>query len=416
MEKSEVKISIVGAGVSGLTCALELEKHGYSPQIFEATDRVGGRVKTNIYEEYQLDHGFQVLLTAYPMANKYLKSNDLDLQYLEDGAILFNDGKSKFGDPFSNIGFLIPTLLSAKATTLDKLKVFKLRLHLKKKSLEEIFNSEETTTHQYLKSYGFSSQIIENFFRPFFAGIFLEESLDTSSRMFEFVYKMFAEGKAAIPKAGMEAIPIHLKSKLKKTTFHFNTRIDKITEGTIFIDGLEPIESEYIVISHDAENLVANLKNQQTNWTSCDCLYFEVDKRVINSPTIGLLARKGHFINNIFYPSSLDSKSKGAKELLSVTVVKSHSLSKVDLVKKVEEELNSLFGIKTERFLKHYEIPKALPKLGGLQYDLPSTETKLLDKVFLSGDSLLNGSLNAAMISGERAAQAIINSVEGINR
>lgn len=414
MEKSEVKIAIVGAGVSGLICALALENHGFSPTIFEKSDRVGGRVKTDVYEGYQLDRGFQVLLTAYPMAKKYLSSVELNLQLLEDGAMLFHDGMSKFGDPLSNIKFLFPTLFSSKLTLLDKWKIFNLKLKVQKKSLEEIFNSEETTTLHYLQRYGFSNQIIENFFRPFFSGIFLEEELTTSSRMFEFVYKMFAEGKAAIPKAGMEAIPIHLKSKLKKTTFHFNTQIDRVSEGSVLIDGLAPIQSDYIVITHNAEGLVGNLQNQQISWNSCDCLYFEVNTRVIKSPTIGLLTKKGHLVNNIFYPSSINSTSKGAKELLSVTIVKSHNLTKLELIKKVEEELNTLFGIKVERFLKHYYISQALPILRGLQYDLPSTETKLLDRVFLSGDSLLNGSLNAAMISGERAAQAIINAVRGV--
>jgi phytoene dehydrogenase-like protein len=80
MKKEDCKIHIVGAGVSGLIAARILEDHGYQPTIIEATERVGGRVKTDVVNGYQLDHGFQVLLTAYPAAKKYLNYDELELQ------------------------------------------------------------------------------------------------------------------------------------------------------------------------------------------------------------------------------------------------------------------------------------------------------------------------------------------------
>ena len=65
---SDKKIYIVGAGLSGLVAALELEKSGFEPVILEASDRVGGRMKTDEVDGFRLDHGFQVLNTAYPEA------------------------------------------------------------------------------------------------------------------------------------------------------------------------------------------------------------------------------------------------------------------------------------------------------------------------------------------------------------
>jgi phytoene dehydrogenase-like protein len=73
MNKENYKIHIVGAGISGLVAAKVLEDKGYSPVIIEATDRVGGRIKTDIINGYQLDHGFQVLLTSYPEAKKIFR-------------------------------------------------------------------------------------------------------------------------------------------------------------------------------------------------------------------------------------------------------------------------------------------------------------------------------------------------------
>ena len=112
MEKSAYKIHIIGAGISGLIAAQILENHGYHPTIIEASATVGGRVKSDIVNGYTLDHGFQVLLTSYPAAKKYLNYEALDLQKLLPGATLFKNGKAQtIGDPLRNLSLLFPTLL-----------------------------------------------------------------------------------------------------------------------------------------------------------------------------------------------------------------------------------------------------------------------------------------------------------------
>jgi monoamine oxidase len=54
MQHSE-EIYIVGAGISGLIAAYELEQKGYRPIIIEQTHEVGGRVKTLREKGYDLD-------------------------------------------------------------------------------------------------------------------------------------------------------------------------------------------------------------------------------------------------------------------------------------------------------------------------------------------------------------------------
>ena len=169
MKETNKSIHIIGGGISGLIAAQVLEKRGYHPIILEATSRVGGRLKTDIVDGYQLDHGFQVLLTAYPAAQEYLDFKTLELQEFLPGATIFNKGKqSTIGDPLRDISLLFPTLFSGIGSLLDKLKVLSLNAKLKKKSIEEIFESEEITTLSYLQSFGFSSKMIDTFFKPFF--------------------------------------------------------------------------------------------------------------------------------------------------------------------------------------------------------------------------------------------------------
>lgn len=413
MKKSDYKIHIVGAGISGLIAAQILENFGYKPTIIEATDKVGGRVKSDIVDDYILDHGFQVLLSSYPAAQKYLDYEKLELQELLPGATIFKDEKQQtIGDPLRNLSLLFPTLLASVGNFSDKTKILKLNAVLKKKNITNIFKEDEKTTLQYLKDFGFSEAMINDFFKPFFTGIFLENKLDTSSRMFEFVYKMFGDGLAVLPKNGIQAIPNQLKHNLKNTTFIFNSSVKNVLDNKIILKDNSEIKTHITIIATEASHLISNLKNQETEWKSCHTLYFETNKRVIQKPLIGLVTDKDALINNIFYHNSIKTSTKGAKELLSATVVKDHKLSELNLVLRVTEDLKKFCGIEVKKFIKHYHIKKALPSLSNLQYEISSSETKLKSTIFLAGDILLNGSLNAAMISGERAALGVIQTLE----
>ena len=410
MKQKSPSIHIIGGGISGLIAARVLEEHGLSATIIEATDRLGGRVKTDVVDGYNLDHGFQVLLTAYPAAKKYLDFDALALQEFLPGSAIFKNGKQKIiGDPLRNLSLLIPTLFSEIGTVNDKLKILALNRRLKKKSIQNIFAEKEQTTLAYLENIGFSETIITDFFIPFFSGIFLENKLDTSSRMFEFVYKMFGEGNAALPKDGIQAIPKQLFEKLKNTTCVFNTKVKSVENGSIILESGEIIKSNFTIIATQASGLVSNLKNQATLWKSCDTLYFEVTKREIRKPLIGLIAAPNALINNIFYHTSLQTSATATKELLSVTVIDRQNLTNKQLVTGVQKELKELCNIDSCTFIKQYNIPMALPNLQDIQYEMLPSETRLTETIFLAGDTQLNGSLNAAMIAGERAALEVIN-------
>ena len=400
------KITIIGAGISGLITAIELEKLGFSPIIIEASDCVGGRVKTDIVEGFQLDHGFQVLLEAYPKAKKYLNYKTLELQKLVPGAVIYKNGKTNLiGDPLRDFSLFVPTLLAKVGSIKDKLAIFKLNLELKNKSIEAIFNDEQQSTLQYLEDKGFSDRIIQNFFKPFFTGIFLETDLRTSSAMFQFTYKMFGEGLALIPKEGVQAIPNQLKSQLTKTVFKFNTKVKSVEEKRIILEDDSVISSDIIIIATDASRILGLEK--PIAWKSCDTLYFEVEQNTLKNPIIGLLADKDALINNIFYTTSIANNNISKEQLLSVTIVKNHNLDEADLISRIKTELKNKCGIITKRFIKRYSIKKALPDLEHLDYFGSDEKFLFSDTIYLAGDTMLNGSLNAAMTSGEIVAQLI---------
>jgi protoporphyrinogen oxidase len=413
LDKKDFKIYIVGAGVSGLVAAQVLENKGYHPIILEASDRAGGRVKTDIKKGFQLDHGFQVLLSSYPAAQKYLDFKALKLQKLKPGAVIFKNGKQQvIGDPLRDISTLFSTLFSGIGTLSDKFKIFQLNLKLKNKSVEAIFSSDEISTKEYLQKFGFSSQIIAQFFTPFFTGIFLENELKTSSRMFEFVFKMFGEGLAVIPKEGMEEISKQLVSNLKNTTFQYNTQVTSVSDKEIILHAGDKLVSTATIITTDASKLVKNAPSKNLTWKSCQTLYFTANKRVIEKPMIGLVSMEDSLINNIFYHTSVASHSNNTEELLSVTVVKEHQLSEEQLIAAVTKQLKEECTIDHLTFLAIYHIKRALPDLKNIKYEVSPSETQLSSGIFLAGDVQLNGSLNAAMIAGEKAALQVIASIK----
>jgi protoporphyrinogen oxidase len=354
-----------------------------------------------------------VLLSSYSAAKKYLDYKSLNLQKLQAGSCVFADGKQYFfGDPLRNLSLFIPTLFSPLGTLGDKLKIAKLNFQLQRKTLDKIFEDREITTKEYLIAKGFSKNIIKNFFTPFFRGIFLEEELYTSSRMFEFVFKMFGEGLALLPKGGIEDIPIHLKDKLQKTEIYHNSFASSVKDMEITLANGKKIKTNYTIIATEPTNLVDGLKGQDTGWKSCQNLYFTCSRRVYEKAFIGLVSNQECLINNVFYPTSVPTNKKTKDELLSVTIVKDHGLTEKELIERVKKELKEECKIEDVEFLKFYNIPRALPKLSNLQYDISPSETKLKDGIFLAGDVLLNGSLNAAILAGEKAAMGVLDAVK----
>ncbi len=405
----ETKIHIIGAGVSGLVAAKILEQHGYAPIILEASDRVGGRLKTDIIDGFQLDHGFQVLLSSYPEAKKHLDFKKLNLQEFKSGSKIFVNGQVKtIGDPTRDWTVLFSTLFSGIGTFSDKLKVNKLKKTLEGKTIEQIFHGQEQRTIDYLRELGFSSDMIEKFFVPFFSGIFLETELKTSSRMFEFIFKMFGEGFATLPKGGIEEIPKQLLTSLSKTEIKYNSPVKSLFGSEIKLVNGESIQTDYTIVATEASHIINNMSDQEIEWKHCDTLYFVSNEKIFSEPYIGLVANSGSLINNIFYHTSLQTESSGKGELLSVTIVNGHDLSEDDLIRQVDKELSELCGINNLRFLKRYQIKKALPNITDIVSDVEPSHTMLANQIFLAGDIQLNGSLNAAMRSGERAAQGLI--------
>ena len=169
-------VIIIGAGLSGLSAAIYLHRQGRKVLVLEASDRAGGRVKTDVYDGFILDRGFQVLLTAYPDAKSLLNYKDLQLKKMLPGAtVLYDGGTFEIADPLRRPAALLNTLFAPVGTLKDKINTLWLKNKLQKMTVDEIFAQPEQSTHKQLLDYGFSQKMIQRFYAPFLSGIFLEK-------------------------------------------------------------------------------------------------------------------------------------------------------------------------------------------------------------------------------------------------
>ncbi|NND31727.1 MAG: NAD(P)-binding protein [Saprospiraceae bacterium] len=409
-ERSKPTIHIIGAGISGLICAWELEQKGFSPIIIEKNPDVGGRLQTVSVGDYALDRGFQVLLTAYPAVKRYLDLDALKLKnFLAGAAIRKNKVLFQLADPLRHPALWKKTLDFPFATSRDKLLIIKLVLTLRLKTVRSIFGSREVKTLDYLSSYGFSQQFIQSFFLPFFSGIFLENKLETSSRMFEFVLKMFIEGNATVPSGGIQQIPLQLKSRLKNTSFLFNTTVSTIAERVIKLIDQRQLATDYLVIATDPAKILPDYPTSQPiEWQHCQNLYFKVGRPIFTEPLLGLIADEDSLINNFHFINSGEASS-----IISVTIVKTHRLEYPELVRKVKEEISELCPGRPPELIESFNIDHALPIHSAVEYAPVATKIRIANWVFLAGDHMANPSLNGAMESGKAAADLLYKVIKG---
>ena len=406
-------ITIIGAGISGLTAAVYLHQKGYKVQILEASERAGGRIKTDIIDGFRLDRGFQVLLTEYPETKALLDYNILNLKrFLPGATVLYDRGQFEIADPFRRPTALFATLFAPVGNLKDKINTLFLKNKLVKITISAIFKQPETDTISQLKNYGFSSKMINRFYKPFFSGIFLENDLKTSSNMFDFVMKMFSEGDAAIPELGMEEIPKQLVAMLPENSIQYNVKVSAIENNKIICENGTTLEADKIIIATEAIGLAGNyISKTKQNFHQVTTMYFEASIAPTQKAVVVLNASKDKkWVNNLTVLSNISNEyAPKGKVLISISYNGIPAIDDATLSENMKAELKQLYGNQVNywKLLKTYRINYALPHQEKVSNEVSNSEIKINDNLFICGDHLLNGSINAAMKSGRMVAELI---------
>ncbi len=410
-------VIIIGAGMAGLTCATYLHKQNVPFTLLEASDAVGGRVRTDTVDGFRLDRGFQILLTPYPETKQLLDYEALQLQNFGSGAIIRKNGKfSTMPNPLKNPLTAPQALLAPVGSLGDKFKILKLSSQVKAKENSTFFATQTPhSTLAFLSHFGYSQDMIQSFFQPFFSGVFLEKELLTADSFFQFLFKQFATGEAAVPAEGMQAIPAQLASRLPTQSIRLQTVVQTIHDQTVLVKGGEEIKADAIVIATDARQALAwNPQWPAVEFNSTTCFYFTAQVSPLTKPMLAINADADGLINHVAVMSDMaPSYAPDGQVLVSANVVGQSKLPETELVQRVQREMMHWFGdqAKSWRHLRTYRIPQALPQY--FPDSPPSPPLKINDFTYQCGDYTRYPSLNAAMQSGREVAELIIRNRGG---
>lgn len=407
----ECDVIIVGGGLAGLTCARALQAAGKRSLVLEAGADVGGRVWTDEVEGFRLDRGFQVFLTAYPEARRWLDYRALDLRPITPGALVWKEGRwHRVSDPFRRPQDAWATLRAPVGTLLDKARIATLRWQAKEGTLEAVFQRPETTTLEALQAQGFGGTMIETFLRPWLGGIFLDPALESSSRMMEFVFRMFADGMAAVPAAGMQAIPRQLAGGLPKDSILCRTPVEAIDGDSVVLAGGDRLRSRNIVVATDGST-AARLAPGLTSpaWRSTVTVYFAASSHPVSKPILMLNGTGQGRVNSLINLSAVaPDYAPPEQSLISVSVLGDPGVDDDTLVEDLRRELAGWFGAQAVapwRLLRVCRIRHALPVRSPLSL---STPKPVRDGLWICGDHVETASIQGAMHSGRAVAEALL--------
>jgi phytoene dehydrogenase-like protein len=402
---------VVGAGLSGLSCALLLERQGVDVHLLEASDDVGGRIRTDEVDGFLLDRGFQVLLTAYEEVESQIDLPRLDLRPFRPGSVVWTgSGLETLGDPFRNPASAVATLAARVGSVGDKMKIGRLRRRLLGRSPAECFQGPERSTQEELEALGFAPDFIDAFFRPFLGGVFLERGLETSASLFRYYFRCFAAGDVAVPARGMQRLPELLAMPLEER-ISLGARAAEVTPTSVTLDDGTSVTADQVVLAVDGISTAALLGESPPAFKATVTSYFAAEEAPVRAPMLVLDGVGTGPVNHVAVMTNVSpSYGPAGAHLISASGVDAAAEDPDTFREAAPSQLRRWFGPSVDRWthLRTYRIPEALPRhpAGSLQGRPP---TRRPDGLVVAGESATFGSIQGALLSGRKAAEAVLS-------
>ena len=407
---SQCDVVIVGAGLAGLSAAREIQRHGHSVIVLESSDAVGGRVRTDIVDGFQLDRGFQVMLTAYPELQSQVDMRALDLRPFDPGALVWRNGKGHaVSDPFRKPQTLATTAFAPIGSVFDKARIVVLRARVMRRKPAALLGGQDVSTDVALRAFGFSTKIINRFFRPLFGGIQLDPHLATSRRMFDVIFKSLSEGQSVLPSRGMHALPLQMASRLSEGTIHLNTRVSKVDGAKVTLASGENITARAVVVATDGPTASSLLGIPIVESRKVGCVYFSADTPPTKEKYVVLDGTGSGPVLNVAVISNVAPSYAPADKHLIVAALPGVTDGNLEAMSR--EQLRSWWGpqVNDWKHLRTYVInhggPVQKPPFS------PKQRVDLGNGLFVCGDHRDTGSIQGAMFSGRRCGEAVVRSL-----
>lgn len=404
-------VLVIGAGLAGLNCARTLAAWDVDVAVAEASDAVGGRVRTHREDGFLIDRGFQVYLTSYPEGLAVFDEGALGFGAFEPGARVWVGGAFQtVGDPLRAPAAALPTLAADVGSLADKLRVLRLRQSVLSGPAEALWHRPETTTERALRErYGFSDRMIDRFFRPFLGGVLLDRELSASSRAFEVYMRRFSEGEAVLPAGGMQALPEQLAAALPEGAVRLGARVTDVEPGEVHVEGGDALRCRAVVVATDVAGAgdLLDLAPPPTKGTVQ--IAWAADSPPVDAPVLMLDGEGRGPLNNVQVVSNVQpTYAPAGQALITGSVLGTPDADDVSLDVAARSQLRQWFGPEVNgwRTIRIDRVPDALPDLPSLEP--PERTPRVRDGLFVTGDWRRNGSINGALAAGRHAAEAVL--------
>jgi phytoene dehydrogenase-like protein len=412
---AERPVVVVGAGLAGLAGARELQRRGMAVSVLEASDGVGGRVRTDEVEGFRLDRGFQVLLTGYPEARRQLDLDALDLRAFHSGALVRRGGRMlAVGDPRRHPLEALGALRDGLAGPGDALPLARLLRDARRAVTAGVDGpgtpADVQTTAQALRDSGLSHELVDAFLRPFFVGITLDPQLEVSARFFRFVLGSFLFGATAVPNAGMQAIPEQLAAGLTAGTVRFGARVTGLDDGAVTLADGARVEAAAVVVATEAP-AAAQLTGMvpDPGAVSTTALWFDAPVSPTGGRPILVLDGDGAGpVNNVAVLSDVaPGYAPAGRSLVNASIPGDVAGDDAAAEAAVREQLGGWFGdgaVASWRLLRVDRIRHAQPRQPPGTLDPAARPVRLRERLWTCGDHRDTASINGALASGRRTA------------
>ncbi len=413
---TQVDVVVIGAGLSGLAAARQIQQSGFSVVVLEASDAVGGRVRTDNVDGFLLDRGFQVLLTAYPELATQVDMNALDLQAFDPGALVWMQSKNSVpgkghvvSDPFRKPSTLFATTFAPIGSLFDKMRIVLLRLRVLRGLAPNLLRNKDMSTLDALRSAGFSQRMIETFFKPLFGGVQLDPQLATSRRMFDIIFRSLSEGQSVLPARGMQALPEQLASQLTHNTVHLNSPVQSLDGTTVTSRNGERIAARAVVVATDGPSASTLLGLPAVQSRTAGCVYFSADTPPNDKKYVILDGSgKGPVLNVALISNVAPSYAPPGKHLIAAALP---GVITGDLEQLARQQLREWWGPQVDswKHLRTYAISHGGP-VQSAPFS-PKQRVSLGNGRFVCGDHRDTGSIQGALYSGRRCGEAVVRSL-----
>jgi len=353
-----------------------------------------------------------VYLTAYPEGQRILDYSALQFGRFLPGAMVRLDNRfHRVMDPWREPFAALSQILNPVGSMTDKLLVARLRAAAMAGKPEQLLSKPETTSLERLRQYGFSSNMIDRFFRPFFGGIMLDSELQVSSRMLEYVFRMMAAGDTVLPAMGMGAISDQLLSRLTPGTLRVQARATSVHAREVTLTSGERIEASAVVVATDGATAAELLPGQVPVMAGRHSmtLYFAIEGAPpIKDPIILMNGNLDFPIQNACIPSLVcPTYAPAGMHLFSATILGDPAQDDREIEGQVRAQLKKWLDCETAgwRLLRIYRLRNAHPV--SATQSIEELPVELANGVYVCGDHRFMPSIQAALLNGRHAAAAV---------